>query len=200
MSFRPDLFSSRIIIPIGVVVVLLVAGVAMMINNEARLKKAEAQVYPHFRSLKKYPDALYLPKVEVLGPRGGPVNLRKDFKGRLMVLNVWATWCAPCVRELPELKLMSTARQLPGVVVVAVSIDLPKNVDKVLGFIQKFKVEDVAGYHDYNGRLQASLPIRDLPVTFIISPSGQVLYEITGEVRWANPDVVNFLAFLDSIY
>lgn len=200
MSFRPDLFSSRIIIPFGVVMVLLVAGVAMMINNQERLKKAEGVVSRHFRTFKKYPEARYLPGMEVLGPTGGTVNLRKDFKGRLLVLNVWATWCAPCVRELPELKLMSTARQLPGVAVAAVSIDLPKNVDKVLGFIKKYGVSDVAGYHDYNGRLQASLPIRDLPVTFIVSPSGQVLYEIGGEARWTHPDVINFLIFLDGIY
>lgn len=200
MSFRPDLFSSRIIIPIGVVAVLLVAGVAVMINNQERLKKAETAVYPYFRTLKKYPDGRALPGIEVLGPKGGTVNLRKDFKGRLLVLNVWATWCAPCVRELPELRLMSTAKQLPGVSVAAVSIDLPKSLDKVMVFLKKYQVADIAGYHDYNGRLQASLPIRNLPVTFIVSPSGDILYEVTGEVRWTHPEIVNFLAFLDQIY
>lgn len=197
---RPDLISNRIIIPAGIIFVLLAASLIMMVINQEKLKKAEASVSAHFRTFKKYEETVYLPAIEVLGPEGGPVNLRRDFKGRILVLNIWATWCAPCVRELPELKRLRLTRQVEGVMVISVSIDMPKNLDKVLAFIQKHNVIELAGYHDYKGQLQANLPLRDVPVTFIVSSRGTLLYQIAGEARWSHPDIIDFLTLLKTIY
>lgn len=200
MTFRPEQFSNRLILPVGVFIVVLIAASVMTISSYEKLRKAEAAVAPHFKAFKKYENAVFLPGVEVLSPDGGTVNIRRDFKGKILVLNVWATWCAPCIKELPALRRVRRMLGTQGVEVVAVSIDLKNNMEKVVNFTKKLAVGDVAGYHDYEGQLQRSLPLRGLPVTFIVSPSGAVLYEITGEAQWSHPDIIDFLTFLRSAY
>ena len=200
MSFSPDRYTNKLVVPIGIIFVLIIAGVAMTVNSQNLLKKQESAVAPYFSTVKKYTKDIRIPRIEVLGPKGEPVDISDEQRGRLMVLNVWATWCAPCVRELGELERMSRARRLQGVKVIAVSIDLPKNLEKVLNFIQKYNVADVAGYHDYKGGLQSLLPVKNLPVTFIVAPNGAILYEITGDACWSHPGIIEFLSFLDNLY
>ncbi len=114
-------------------------------------------------------------------------------RGRWVLLNFCATWCKPCVKELPELQRLQEAYGNGEYRVVAVSVNTQKEMGELIKFIKKLDVESIAGYHDYEGQLQKSLKIKELPVTYIINRRGQILYRISGEARWTNPEIRNFL-------
>ena len=74
------------------------------------------------------------PAASFVDGAGKPVTL-SDFKGKAVVLNLWATWCAPCVKEMPTLAALQTAEAGKGVKVVALSADSPSATDKAKAFI-----------------------------------------------------------------
>ncbi|MBK9584703.1 MAG: TlpA family protein disulfide reductase [Alphaproteobacteria bacterium] len=196
MSDRPDRWVHRYFLPVGFLFVFIIASLSVCKNNEDSLKKAEAQVYHLFHSFMKYPKAQYLPAFSVLGPKAKIVNIKEEFKGKFIILNVWATWCKPCVKELPELLRLQESYGNGEYRVVAVSVNTQKEIDDLLRYIRKLDVESIAGYHDYEGQLQKSLKIKELPVTYIINRRGQLLYRISGDARWTSPEIRNFLNLL----
>ena len=196
MSDRPDRWIHRYFLPVGIGFVLILASLSVCKNNEDSLRKAEIAAYPFFHSLKKYPKPTYIPSFRVLGPDAQPVDIKEKFKGNFIILNVWATWCAPCVKELPELSRLQRVYGNGKYRVVAVSVNAQKDIDEIITFIRKLGVDDIAGYHDYEGQLQKSLPIKDLPVTYIINSRGQILYQATGDARWTSPEILSFLNLL----
>ncbi len=193
MSDRPDRWVHRYFLPVGFLFVFILASLSVCKNNEVEMKKAEAGVYHLFHSFQKYTSTQYLPAFSVLGPKLQPVSIKEEFRGTFVILNVWATWCKPCVKELPELQRLQEAYGNGEYRVVAVSVNTQKEMGELVKFIKKLDVESIAGYHDYEGQLQKSLKIKELPVTYIINRRGQILYRISGEARWTNPEIRNFL-------
>lgn len=162
-------------------------------HNYTQLQTQEREIAAQFKKFKIYKDGVRLPDIRVAGPRGEVVQLA-DTGGDYMVLNVWASWCTPCVKELPALKSLDKFLRREGNWrVVAVSIDTAQNLDKMARFTARLGVEDIANYNDYNLELQKIMNVRKLPTTFIISGSGDILYEIQGEAVWHNRETLNFL-------
>jgi len=79
-------------------------------------------------------EAASAPVTSFLDPEGKPVRIG-DFRGKVVVVNLWATWCAPCVLEMPTLARLAEAQKGKDVVVLAVSIDREKDADKARAFI-----------------------------------------------------------------
>src|SRR5262249_2965817 len=117
------------------------------------------------------------------------------FKGRIVILNFWATWCAPCVKEMPSLERL-TAR-LPGekFVVMAVSQD-KGGASIVKPFLGRIGVRSLTLYVGPSGRLSRDLGIRGLPTTVVIARDGTVLGKVEGAAEWDAEDVVAYLLSL----
>ncbi len=121
---------------------------------------------------------------------GGEVNL---FDGeRFTVLNLWATWCSPCLKELPSLKSLSE-RLGSDWQVLAVSIDAPSHIENIERYVEQYDVRSVAGYYDFEFSLQNSFNPKVLPSTYILNPKGYVLYEIRGDAVWDDAVIISFL-------
>ena len=117
---------------------------------------------------------------------GTPVRLA-DFKGRVVVLNFWATWCAPCIREMPSLDRLQPALRDRGLAVLAVSID--RGGAKVIRpFAKRLGLEHLGLYHDDEGALFQAFGVTGLPTTFLIDRRGQIVGAYPGAAEWDEPE------------
>jgi cytochrome c biogenesis protein CcmG, thiol:disulfide interchange protein DsbE len=111
-----------------------------------------------------------------------------DYRGKIVVLNFWATWCAPCVQELPSLLVLQ--RQFPQVQVVAVSID--EDAEAYRKFLVDHHV-DLLSVRD--GQQTSSLRYKTVmyPETYIIDRQGMIRRKFIGAQDWTSPEIVSYL-------
>lgn len=121
-----------------------------------------------------------------------------DFRGGWLVLNFWASWCPPCVEELPAIDSLRKKFQNTSVQIVAVSVDPKTDAKGVAAFVAEKKLGDVALYYDSKGEVQKALSLEGLPVTLIVNPKGQIVYRITGDGKWDTGAAEQFLRGLSA--
>jgi thiol-disulfide isomerase/thioredoxin len=123
--------------------------------------------------------------------KGGRVRLA-DFEGRVVLLNFWATWCAPCIREMPTLDNLQAGLGDEGLAVLAVSID-GAGPEVIAPFAKRLKLEHLGLYHDPKGALFKAFAVASLPTTFLIDRQGRILGGLAGSAEWDTPEAVEFL-------
>ena len=122
------------------------------------------------------------PLLTFLDEEGGRLTLEK-FRGKIVVLNLWATWCTPCVAEMPMLDRLQQQLEGVGVVVVALSIDRG-GPDVVREFFDEHEITHLAVYVDPTMRAQSDLSAIGLPTTIIIDREGNDRGRIVGPAEW----------------
>ena len=125
---------------------------------------------------------------------GRQTSLR-DFKGRYVLLNVWATWCGPCVKEMPALNALQRHLAPRQVALVALAEDR-KGQTAVAGFYQRHGLENLAVYVDAEGDAMALLKLRGLPTTLLVGPDGREIGRTETALDWMKPEN---LAWLDTM-
>jgi peroxiredoxin len=123
-----------------------------------------------------------LPKLKVHDLDGNKQNL-KQFAGKIIVLNFWATWCEPCQQEMPMLVEEEARYRERGVAVVGVSLDKPGDEDKVRAFLKKYQVHFpiwVGGTADDLDRWKMGPAV---PATAFIDADGKIVGRVEGEMR-----------------
>jgi len=116
-----------------------------------------------------------------------------QFKGQILVLNFWATWCPPCVEELPSLEVMQERMRSRGVVVLGVSIDVDENAYH--RFIRERGVNFVT-VRDPQQKVAQLYGTSGWPETYIIDRQGVIRRKFVGAVEWNSPEVLQFLSKL----
>jgi cytochrome c biogenesis protein CcmG, thiol:disulfide interchange protein DsbE len=122
-----------------------------------------------------------LPEVKVIGFDGRGIDAR-TLAGKVVLLDLWASWCAPCKEELPLLDSMATRLRAKGVTILAVSID--ENRDDALGFLKSHGSDwslDMA--HDPGGKLAEKLKPPRMPTSYIIDRTGVIRHVNLGFER-----------------
>jgi thiol-disulfide isomerase/thioredoxin len=105
-----------------------------------------------------------------------------DHRGQLVLLNVWATWCAPCIEEMPQ--LVQLQERFPERLrVIALSEDR-KGFDTITPFVQQHGLGALTHYQDKGGREFRKLRIRGLPISFLIDARGRLIATIQGVTNW----------------
>ncbi|WP_294079843.1 TlpA disulfide reductase family protein [Sphingomonas sp.] len=115
-----------------------------------------------------------------LDPAGKPVTLAA-FRGKPLLLNLWATWCAPCVREMPTLDRLA-ARQGDALQVVVLSQDL-EGAAKVGPFFDKAKFTALKPYLDPEVRFSTGYGV-NLPTTILYDAAGKEVWRVSGDMEW----------------
>jgi hypothetical protein len=121
----------------------------------------------------------------------------ETFRGRMVLLNLWATWCVPCREEMPALDLLQQKRGGADFEVIALNMDT-RNVDRVPKWLADNKITVLARYFDPAGKAFQTLrgigKVQGLPTTFLIDRQGCLLAEMAGPANWASDEA---LALLD---
>jgi cytochrome c biogenesis protein CcmG, thiol:disulfide interchange protein DsbE len=118
------------------------------------------------------------------------VDLSK-LRGKVVVLNLWASWCATCVEELPS--LLALQRQMPDLVIVAVSID--QDADVYHRFLEKNHVNLVT-VRDADQQVNALYGTAQIPETYVIDRQGNLRRKFVSAQNWTSPEIVGYLARL----
>jgi cytochrome c biogenesis protein CcmG/thiol:disulfide interchange protein DsbE len=111
---------------------------------------------------------------------GTPVALA-DLKGRVVLLNIWATWCQPCRQEMPALDTLHTRYGGEGLTVVGVSIDEPQTRDRIAGFAQDLGAHYTL-WHDPDDRVSSTFLAIGVPASYLIGRDGTLRWKHVGPV------------------
>ncbi len=136
---------------------------------------------------KPAPDTLFL------NPDGGSISLAK-FRGAPVLVNFWATWCAPCVKELPTLDKVAAAHRADGsIAVVAINQDNGPQVS-VKAFLTKLNVHDLAAYQDLKMKVSGALGAEVLPTSILFDAQGNEVWRYVGDLDWTSTEAARLLA------
>lgn len=124
--------------------------------------------------------------------RGGKPRTLADFRGRVILLNLWATWCPPCRKEMPNLDRLQEKLGGPDFEVVALSIDRG-GIFAVESFYDEMDIRNLEIYLDADAQAMAALGAVGLPTTLLIDRNGRERWRVVGPVEWDNPEVVERL-------
>lgn len=116
----------------------------------------------------------------------------QDFRGRYVLLNIWATWCAPCVEEMPSLNRLQAHFPVSKLQIVALNEDHDGAV-LARAFYTQHSLRYLDVFVDEAGRAPALFSLHGLPTTFLIDPRGNVIGMAEGNVEWDTPDSIAFL-------
>jgi len=132
-----------------------------------------------------------MPEVTFAAPDGAQVDW-KDFDGNYTLVNFWATWCGPCVVELPSLGELQQRFDGQGLDVIAISIDVGKTHAQIKQYLQNRFIGDFAAYWDHQENIQKTIPMRGIPTTYLLGPKGNVLHIFEGDADWSDPVSIEF--------
>lgn len=124
------------------------------------------------------------------GPDGKPVKL-SDFKGKPVLVNLWASWCAPCVKELPTLDQLARSGRIQ---VVAVSEDNGPH-PSVVAFLSEHRIGTLKSYQDPTMGLSSALgPDTVLPTSILFDAQNREIWRYIGEQDWTSPEAAKLLS------
>jgi peroxiredoxin len=162
-----------IVIGIGIIVLLQNKDSSFNLSGDPRLEKGVPA--PNFT----------LPDLD-----GKMISLT-DYKGKVVLLNIWATWCPPCVEEMPSMEKLHQELKDEGFEILAVSIDVSGAI-AVLPFMKKHKLSFPA-LTDSKGDIKSLYQTTGVPESFIIDKEGVIVEKIIGPRDWATPGVIRYL-------
>jgi thiol-disulfide isomerase/thioredoxin len=126
-------------------------------------------------------------------PDGHETSLVR-FSGKPLLVNLWATWCAPCVKELPTLDRLAQLHNKDGSLqVLAISQDSGPRAS-VVAFLKKAKIEKLAAYQDPKSNLSTGLGAEVLPTSVLFDGKGHEVWRYVGDLDWTSPEAAKLLS------
>jgi thiol-disulfide isomerase/thioredoxin len=129
-----------------------------------------------------------LPELAFTDADDKPLTLG-DYKGRTVLLNFWATWCAPCVKEMPSLDKLQAELGKDKFVVLPLSLDGPSK-PKVVPFYADRKLANLGIYFDKGKKVMGALDISVLPTSILVDPQGREIGRLEGDADWDKPEAL----------
>ena len=128
---------------------------------------------------------------------GAPASVG-DFAGKVTVLNLWATWCPPCLKEMPALNELQAALKDSGAQVVTVAVQSGGRA-KAKDFLKENMLYELPAYADERNALPREVGILGLPTTLILDPQGREIGRVQGDAEWNAPEAEALLRRLAEI-
>jgi thiol-disulfide isomerase/thioredoxin len=131
-----------------------------------------------------------LPDAELTDPDNDPGKLA-ELKGQPVLVNLWATWCVPCVKELPTLIALGQRNGAPSVIAVSQDMGPRSSVD---AWLTSKGFEELEVWHDPKMALSGALGAQVLPTTILYDASGREVWRYTGDLDWTGPEAAKLLS------
>jgi thiol-disulfide isomerase/thioredoxin len=183
----------------GLVALAAVYGVAGLARNpgdpacrpaQDLARRIEPLAHGEVAAVRPAEDARKPPVLAFQDAGGAPKSLA-DWQGRTVLVNLWATWCVPCRKEMPALDALQGERGSPQFEVVAINIDT-RNFDKPKTWLNEVGVGHLAYYSDPNAKVFQDLKVVGkaigMPTTLLIDPNGCEIASLSGPAEWASAD------------
>ena len=138
------------------------------------------------KELKKYDDLTFL------DAKNKQISLN-DYHGNLIMLNFWATWCAPCKEEMPSLNLLQMNENLKNLKIFPINVG-QENVEKTYKFFSDLKINSLDLYFDPPTTLAKKLGLRGIPTTVLINKDGLEFARIIGSINFENKEFIEWLS------
>lgn len=175
-----------------VIFVVMALAIIMFGGTLGRLGRPEAVQVVAIESLMKAEPARVLPEADLVAPDGAKTRL-SAYAGKPLVLTFWASWCAPCLRELPTLARFKPRAEAAGINVATVSED-KEGAAVAKGYMDGNGLGALPLFVDPDGELAKALGVKGLPTTLIIDAEGREVARIQAEADWSGPDVVSVIS------
>ena len=159
--------------------------------NETKFAKLNNQKFGDMKKMTIANNTNSAPKT-IFFDTGGKELTLNDFKGRLTLVNFWATWCAPCRKEMPSLEVLSN--QIGGdtfqVVTIATMRSSEEAVEK---FFNDNNIIDLPKFRDPKGYLARASGVAALPLTILLDRNGNEISRLIGDADWAQDETIEFI-------
>jgi thiol-disulfide isomerase/thioredoxin len=117
-----------------------------------------------------------------------------DFRGKYVLLNLWATWCGPCVAEMPSLDRLQEALGGADFTVLPVSVDRG-GAAQVTDFYDKHRIHHLGIYVDPTNHIAQRLSVSGLPTSFLLGPDGRAVGSLVGATEWDTPEAIALISY-----
>jgi len=117
----------------------------------------------------------------------------KEYKGNLILLNFWATWCAPCKEEMPSLDLLQIHKNLNNLKIFPINVG-SDNLEKSLKFFEDLKIKNLNLYFDSQITLAKKMGLRGIPTSILIDKNGLEFARIIGSIDFKNQEFIDWLS------
>ncbi|MBR9728797.1 TlpA family protein disulfide reductase [Shewanella intestini] len=138
-----------------------------------------------------------VPNLAFSDTQGNVIHLNQ-FKGKLVFIHLWATWCAPCIKEIPQIDAIRQQNADKDLVVIPLSID--EESEKVAPFLAKYNLADFKTWLDPNMDIDQIMPANVVPATYILDGSGNLVGFLRGYLDWSDKDIQPYLEKLTAKY
>ncbi len=134
---------------------------------------------------KTYDNVIFLDK------KDQKININ-EYKGNLLILNFWATWCEPCKEEMPSLDSLQVNPELDNLIIFAINIG-KENLNKVNKFFFEFNIKNFEPYFDSPTTLAKKFSLRGIPTSILINKEGQEFARIIGSINFEDENFVKWI-------
>jgi peroxiredoxin len=151
------------------------------------LHSATAVAASNIHTLTKVPGNPDAPEFNLEDQDGNFLKM-SDYKGKVVIVNFWATWCPPCRKEMPSMQRAWEVLQKEDIVMLAINVG--EDSDQIFSFTAEYPVEFPL-IMDKDSSVVRQWKVRGLPTTYIVNPAGQIVYQAIGDREWDSEEIMN---------
>ena len=157
-----------------------------LISNTFANEVPEIKNIKIHKNLQRYNDLVFLDQ------KKNELDL-KNFKGKLILLNFWATWCAPCKEEMPSLDKLLTNKNLNNLKIFPINVG-NDSIEKSQKFFEDLKIKNLNFYYDNPKTLAKKLSLRGIPTSILFNKDGKEFARIIGSIDFENKKFIEWLS------
>ncbi len=150
---------------------------------------------PNLKNLVVHKDPKKLEKINFKNINNEIINLNK-FENSLVIINFWATWCAPCLEEMPSLDRLQANPSFKNLQIVPINVGRD-NIEKSKNFYKKLNINNLGIYFDKDMKLANKFLLRGLPTTVFINKKGEEFARVLGFINFDNKKIIEWLKKYD---